>query len=166
MPSPCELGKWSKRKKDNRGVSRRPEKLESADGKYSLNLRVVGRRDLHLAHRFQRVFQRRTLRSLHYNDQITLVILRNKSSRNLLVQKICADQRNQKRSKRSVSPHACEHAAHGGLIPVGAGGDHMVECAKEASLHSFPVMPQEDRRQGGRKRQRVERGNGHGKRDR
>src|SRR5882762_1866167 len=161
----CPFSKWFQGNKDNRAVRRRSGKTESADGKYSLNLRVVGRRGLHLAHRFQRVFQRRALRSLHYNDQITLVILRNKSSRNLLVQKICADQCNQKRSKRSISPRACEHAAHGGLVPVGAGGDHMVECTKEASLHSFSVMPQENRRKGGRERQRVERGNGHGKRD-
>src|SRR5258708_24829736 len=151
------FSKWIQGNKDNRQIRGRSGKTESADGKYSLNLRVVGRRDLHLAHRFQCVLQRRALRSLHYNDQITLVIVRNKSSRHLLVQKICANQRNQKRCKRSISPGACEHATHGGLVPVGAGGDHMIECTKEASLHSLSVMPQKNGRQRGRKRQRIKR---------
>ena len=49
-------------------------------------------RRFHFTHGFQRVLQGRALRRLYHNDQISLVIFRNESSRNFLVQKIRPNQ--------------------------------------------------------------------------
>src|SRR4029077_9856955 len=109
MCSATSLSKRLQGNKDKRTIGRGAGEAETSDRKNALNLRYIRCSGFDFAHRLQRVLQGSALRRLDQYDQISFVVLRNKSARDFLVEPIRPSQRQQKGRKRRIPPPA-KHA--------------------------------------------------------
>ena len=110
-----------------------------------------------------RVVHRRALRRLDDHNDVALIVLGNKSTRNFLVDPVSNTEKREEHEHCGETP--ADDAPDGFAVGVGAGCDDAIEGSKDTALRAFPVMTEQNCGKRGGKSERVESRNGYGKRD-
>src|SRR5580704_3179995 len=151
-----------KASKDQCAVRSAAAETESSHGKCAIHLRYFGENGFDLRADSGGVFERRTLRSLNGDNQISAVFRWDETLRNVLVDPVSKPKPAEKHENRDV--FEAQHKSQKILVSTAKGGHAFVEGRKNADFHDM-LVAQENRRKRGREGERIERGNGNGKRD-
>src|SRR6202021_2125287 len=128
----------------------------------AIHLRYFGENGFDLRADSSGVFERRTLRSLNSDNQIAAVFRWDETLRNVLIDPVSKPKPAEKHENGDIFER--QHKSEKILVSTAKGGHAFVEGRKNADFHDM-LVAQENRRKRGREGERVECGNGNGKRD-